>query len=225
MNMTSKNDKQCTKPPRRVSTAQHTSVTAMCEKYILDELLSLRRCLWSLGFYSRTASSPLLQPRSAYNWFFKAEQEKLRSLCPKRSRRGLRDGNGAENRVRIVADKWNRADKATKAYYFKLAVEDKTRYALEFAKWRQNQEAARKKAGTDTELFLSGGITEGKQTTRNIKVYGTAQNNDSIVYTNPFQLHSTSRRKRKWNNHGRTTGDLHATSLLSEPRGRARSAT
>lgn len=87
---------------------------------------------------------PLLQARSAYNLFFRDEQAKLRATKGRkgRRRRGASGGNDADNRVRIVADKWNNADDATKAYYFELASEDKTKYALEFAQWKQKQEEA-----------------------------------------------------------------------------------
>ena len=41
-----------------------------------------------------------------------------------------------------MAGKWNKADDATKAYYFELASDDRTRYALEFARWKLKQEEA-----------------------------------------------------------------------------------
>lgn len=67
--------------------------------------------------------------RSAYNFFFKAEQERARS----------QQGGTAHNIAEIGAA-WRSLDPATKAHYEHLAANDKQRYAMELIRWKQDQE-------------------------------------------------------------------------------------
>ena len=82
--------------------------------------------------------------RSAYNLYFRDEQAKLRAL-----RGGARKRSGGESCVRIVAHKWNKVDDTTKAHYVELAAKDKTRYAMEIVKWKQQQERRPQPIGTE----------------------------------------------------------------------------
>lgn len=68
-------------------------------------------------------------PRTAYNYFFKHEQERKRAHSE--------SGDSASS----IGVKWRSLDALSRGYYEGLAVQDKRRYAIELVQWKQRQES------------------------------------------------------------------------------------
>lgn len=80
-------------------------------------------------------------PRSAYNFFVKQQQELL-TLYPNTAvAGGGRGGGGGGTRsLSVIGTKWRNLNETQRKHYEGLAAQDKTRYALELVRWRQEEE-------------------------------------------------------------------------------------
>ena len=74
----------------------------------------------------RSGSGEPTAPRSAYNFFFKEKQERLK----------LEDSNRSLT-LTGIGQNWKKLDNSSRERYIELAARDKRRYALDIIRWKQ----------------------------------------------------------------------------------------
>ena len=95
--------------------------------------------------------------RSAYNFFFKAQQENAKS-----------EVDGVARTIVEIGAAWRGLDPSEKAYYEGLAASDRQRYALELVQWKQSEEqkadnsADERKESTSPETSTGSGTSAVK---------------------------------------------------------------
>ena len=126
-------------------------------------------------------------PWTAYNFFFKYEQTKLKQSASKRG-----------SAISYIGAKWRSLDEESMEHYRHLALMDKRRYAIELIRWKQACETYERKGVADIpemEPDQYRGGNEATNETPEINDYDTPVGSCKTPCFNTISLQESLRSK------------------------------
>eukprot|EP00977_Amphora_coffeiformis_P016161 scaffold4927_cov139-Amphora_coffeaeformis.AAC.21 len=149
------------------------------------------------------ATAPLLErpkrPRTAYNYFFHSEREKLLELLPVREQGKPKKGHGKisfGDMARVISAKWKTIGAQEMIHFANMANEDKFRYRRDMEAYKKDQRELERRAAKQRQ-----------QQQENEKQGQVDEDMEPIPYTPIFPPLSSSMQERFQNN-GSSIADL-----------------